>query len=122
MGIAEQHAVTFAAGIATQGMKPVLAIYSTFLQRGYDQLVHDVCRQNLNVVFAVDRAGFVGEDGETHQGIYDIGYMRSQPNIVIMMPKDENELQHMIYTAVAIQRRSCRRPVLQKRRGRGSHG
>ncbi|KFZ41069.1 MULTISPECIES: 1-deoxy-D-xylulose-5-phosphate synthase [Thermoactinomyces] len=100
VGIAEQHAVTFAAGLATQGMKPVLAIYSTFLQRGYDQLVHDVCRQNLNVVFAVDRAGFVGEDGETHQGIYDIGYMRSQPNIVIMMPKDENELQHMIHTAV----------------------
>lgn len=99
VGIAEQHAVTFAAGLATQGMKPVLAIYSTFLQRGYDQLVHDVCRQNLNVVFAVDRAGFVGEDGETHQGIYDIGYMRNQPNIVIMMPKDENELQHMIYTA-----------------------
>ncbi|MBA4548549.1 1-deoxy-D-xylulose-5-phosphate synthase [Thermoactinomyces intermedius] len=100
VGIAEQHAVTFAAGLATQGMKPVLAIYSTFLQRGYDQLVHDVCRQNLNVVFAVDRAGFVGEDGETHQGIYDIGYMRSQPNMVIMMPKDENELQHMIHTAV----------------------
>lgn len=99
VGIAEQHATTFAAGLATQNMKPFLAIYSTFLQRGYDQLVHDVCRQNLNVVFAVDRAGFVGEDGETHQGIYDIGFMRSQPNIVIMMPKDENELQHMLYTA-----------------------
>ncbi len=100
VGIAEQHAVTFAAGMATQGYKPVLAIYSTFLQRGYDQLVHDVSKQNLNVVFAVDRAGFVGEDGETHQGIYDISFMRNQPNMVIMMPKDENELQHMLYTAV----------------------
>jgi 1-deoxy-D-xylulose-5-phosphate synthase len=100
VGIAEQHAVTFAAGLATQGLKPVLAIYSTFLQRGYDQLIHDVCRQNLNVVFAVDRAGFVGEDGETHQGVYDISFMRNQPNMVIMMPKDENELQHMLYTAI----------------------
>ncbi len=99
VGIAEQHAATFAAGLATQGIKPFLAIYSTFLQRGYDQLVHDICRQKLNVVLAVDRAGFVGEDGETHQGVYDIGFMRSQPHIVIMMPKDENELQHMMYTA-----------------------
>ncbi|WP_037463596.1 1-deoxy-D-xylulose-5-phosphate synthase [Shimazuella kribbensis] len=99
VGIAEQHATTFAAGLATQGLKPVLAIYSTFLQRGYDQLIHDVCRQHLNVVFAVDRAGFVGEDGETHQGVYDISFMRSQPGLVIMMPKDENELQHMLYTA-----------------------
>lgn len=100
VGIAEQHAVTFAAGLATQGMKPVVAIYSTFLQRGYDQLIHDVCRQKLNVVFAVDRAGLVGEDGETHQGVYDISFMRNQPNMVIMMPKDENELQHMMYTAL----------------------
>lgn len=100
VGIAEQHATTFVAGLATQKVKPVLAIYSTFLQRGYDQFIHDVCRQNLNVVFAIDRAGFVGEDGETHQGIYDISFMRNQPNIVIMMPKDENELQHMLYTAV----------------------
>jgi 1-deoxy-D-xylulose-5-phosphate synthase len=100
VGIAEQHAVTFAAGLATQGLKPVVAIYSTFLQRGYDQLIHDVCRQKLNVVFAIDRAGFVGEDGETHQGVYDISYMRNQPGMVIMMPKDENELQHMIYTAI----------------------
>lgn len=100
VGIAEQHAVTFAAGLATQGMKPVLAIYSTFLQRGYDQFIHDVARQNLHVIFAVDRAGFVGEDGETHQGIYDISFLRNQPNMVIMMPKDENELQHMLYTAV----------------------
>ncbi|SEN22344.1 1-deoxy-D-xylulose-5-phosphate synthase [Lihuaxuella thermophila] len=100
VGIAEQHAVTFAAGLATQGMKPVVAIYSTFLQRGYDQLIHDVCRQKLNVVFAVDRAGLVGEDGETHQGVYDISFMRNQPHMVIMMPKDENELQHMLYTAL----------------------
>jgi 1-deoxy-D-xylulose-5-phosphate synthase len=99
VGIAEQHAATFAAGLATQGLKPVLSIYSTFLQRGYDQLIHDVCRQHLNVVFAVDRAGFVGEDGETHQGVYDISFMRSQPGLVIMMPKDENEMQHMLYTA-----------------------
>lgn len=99
VGIAEQHAATFAAGLATQGLKPVLSIYSTFLQRGYDQLIHDVCRQHLNVVIAVDRAGFVGEDGETHQGVYDISFMRSQPGLVIMMPKDENELQHMLYTA-----------------------
>jgi 1-deoxy-D-xylulose-5-phosphate synthase len=100
VGIAEQHATTFAAGLATQGLKPVLAIYSTFLQRGYDQLIHDVCRQKLNVVFAIDRAGLVGEDGETHQGVFDISFMRNQPNLVIMMPKDENELQHMLYTAV----------------------
>lgn len=99
VGIAEQHATTFAAGLATQGIKPVLAIYSTFLQRGYDQLIHDVCRQKLNVVLAIDRAGFVGEDGETHQGIYDIGFMRNQPNLVIMMAKDENEFRHMLYTA-----------------------
>ncbi|MCH5584204.1 1-deoxy-D-xylulose-5-phosphate synthase [Shimazuella sp. AN120528] len=99
VGIAEQHATTFAAGLATQGLKPVLSIYSTFLQRAYDQLIHDVCRQHLNVVFAIDRAGFVGEDGETHQGVYDISFMRSQPGLVIMMPKDENELQHMLYTA-----------------------
>lgn len=103
VGIAEQHATTFVAGLATQKMKPVLAIYSTFLQRGYDQFIHDVCRQNLNVVFAVDRAGFVGEDGETHQGVYDISFMRNQPNMVIMMPKDENELQHMLYTAIQYQ-------------------
>lgn len=99
VGIAEQHAVTMAAGLATQNMKPVLSIYSTFLQRGYDQLVHDVCRQNLNVFFAVDRAGFVGADGETHHGVYDINFMRHVPNLIILMPKDENELQHMVYTA-----------------------
>ncbi|PTX53934.1 1-deoxy-D-xylulose-5-phosphate synthase [Melghirimyces profundicolus] len=98
VGIAEQHAATFSAGLATQGMKPVLAIYSTFLQRGYDQLIHDIARQNLNVLLAVDRAGFVGADGETHQGVYDIAYMRCVPNMVIMMPKDENEFRHMLYT------------------------
>ncbi|MFD2371886.1 1-deoxy-D-xylulose-5-phosphate synthase [Brevibacillus sp. GCM10020057] len=99
VGIAEQHACTFAAGLATQGLKPVLAIYSTFLQRAYDQLIHDVARQKLNVVFAVDRAGLVGADGETHQGMYDIAFMRAIPNMVIMAPKDENELRHMMKTA-----------------------
>ncbi|UTR14495.1 1-deoxy-D-xylulose-5-phosphate synthase [Salipaludibacillus sp. LMS25] len=99
VGIAEQHATTMAAGLAAQGMKPVFAVYSTFLQRGYDQLVHDVCRQNLNVFFAIDRAGLVGADGETHQGVFDISYLRHLPNMTILNPKDENELQHMIYTA-----------------------
>jgi 1-deoxy-D-xylulose-5-phosphate synthase len=99
VGIAEQHAATFAAGLATQGLKPVLAIYSTFLQRGYDQLIHDIARQQLNVILAVDRAGFVGADGETHQGVYDIAFMRCIPHMVVMMPKDENEFQHMLYTA-----------------------
>ncbi|MFZ3588431.1 1-deoxy-D-xylulose-5-phosphate synthase [Bacillus sp. DJP31] len=100
VGIAEQHAVTMAAGLATQGMKPYLAIYSTFLQRGYDQVVHDVCRQNLNVFFGIDRSGLVGADGETHQGVFDIAFMRHIPNLVIMMPKDENEGQHMVNTAI----------------------
>jgi 1-deoxy-D-xylulose-5-phosphate synthase len=100
VGIAEQHAVTFAAGLATEGMKPVPAIYSTFLQRAYDQVVHDVCLQNLDVTFALDRAGLVGADGATHQGFYDIAYLRSLPNVIVMAPKDENELQHMLRTAV----------------------
>ncbi len=100
VGIAEQHAATFAAGLATQNMKPFLSIYSTFLQRAYDQVVHDVCRQNLNVVFGIDRAGLVGADGETHQGVFDIAFLRHIPNMVIMMPKDENEGQHMVYTAI----------------------
>nr|WP_279663413.1 1-deoxy-D-xylulose-5-phosphate synthase [Ectobacillus ponti] len=100
VGIAEQHATTMAAGLATQGMKPFLAIYSTFLQRAYDQVVHDVCRQNLNVFFGIDRAGLVGADGETHQGVFDIAFLRHLPNLVIMMPKDENEGQHMVYTAL----------------------
>ncbi|WP_277677904.1 1-deoxy-D-xylulose-5-phosphate synthase [Gracilibacillus dipsosauri] len=100
VGIAEQHATTMAAGLATQGMKPFLAIYSTFLQRAYDQMVHDVCRQNLNVAFGIDRAGLVGADGETHQGVFDIAFLRHLPNMVLMMPKDENECQHMVNTAI----------------------
>ncbi|MCP3032966.1 1-deoxy-D-xylulose-5-phosphate synthase [Halobacillus sp. A1] len=100
VGIAEQHATTLSAGLATQGMKPFLAIYSTFLQRGYDQVIHDVARQNLNVIFGIDRAGLVGADGETHQGVFDIAFLRSVPNIVLMMPKDENEGQNMVHTAV----------------------
>lgn len=100
VGIAEQHAATFAAGLATQGMKPFLAIYSTFLQRAYDQVVHDICRQNLNVFIGIDRAGLVGADGETHQGVFDIAFLRNLPNMVLMMPKDENEGRHMVYTAL----------------------
>ncbi|TLM99253.1 1-deoxy-D-xylulose-5-phosphate synthase, partial [bacterium] len=100
VGIAEQHAVTMSAGLAVAGYKPVLAVYSTFLQRAYDQVLHDVALQNLPVVFAIDRAGLVGEDGETHQGIFDFAYLRHIPNMVVMAPKDENELQHMLYTAV----------------------
>ncbi len=101
VGIAEQHAVTFAAGLASEGMKPVAAIYSTFLQRAYDQMIHDVCLQNLDVTFAIDRAGLVGNDGATHQGQYDLSYLRSLPNMIVMAPKDENELQHMLATAIA---------------------
>ncbi len=99
VGIAEQHAVTFAAGLACEGLKPVLAIYSTFLQRGYDQLVHDVALQNLPVVFALDRAGVVGADGATHAGAYDYAYLRCIPNMVVMAPADENECRQMLYTA-----------------------
>ena len=99
VGIAEQHATTVAAGLATQKMKPFLAIYSTFLQRSYDQVVHDICRQNLNVFIGIDRAGLVGADGETHHGIFDVAFLRHLPNMVLMMPKDENEGQHMVYTA-----------------------
>lgn len=100
VGIAEQHATTMAAGLATQGMKPFLAIYSTFLQRAYDQTLHDISRQNLNVFIGIDRSGLVGADGETHQGVYDIAFLRHMPNMVIMMPKDENEGQHMVKTAI----------------------
>ncbi|WP_129688498.1 1-deoxy-D-xylulose-5-phosphate synthase [Gottfriedia acidiceleris] len=100
VGIAEQHAATVAAGLATQGMKPFLAIYSTFLQRAYDQVLHDICRQNLNVFIGIDRAGLVGADGETHQGVFDIAFLRHIPNLVLMMPKDENEGQHMVKTAI----------------------
>lgn len=101
VGIAEQHAATLAAGLATQGMKPFLAIYSTFLQRAYDQVVHDICRQNLNVFIGIDRSGLVGADGETHQGVFDISFLRHIPNMVLMMPKDENEGQHMVKTALS---------------------
>jgi 1-deoxy-D-xylulose-5-phosphate synthase len=100
VGIAEQHAVTMAAGLACEGMRPVAAIYSTFLQRAYDQIVHDVCIQKLPVFFCLDRAGIVGSDGPTHQGMYDIAYLRSIPNMVLMAPKDEAELQRMIVTGV----------------------
>lgn len=100
VGIAEQHAATLCGAMAMEGMKPVFAVYSTFLQRAYDQVVHDICRQNLNVLFAIDRAGFVGPDGETHQGVYDIAFLRSIPNMVIMMPKDENELRRMMKTGI----------------------
>jgi len=99
VGIAEQHATTMAAGLATQKMKPYLAIYSTFLQRAYDQVLHDIARPNLNVVIGIDRAGLVGADGETHQGVFDVSFLRHIPNMVIMMPKDENEGQHMVKTA-----------------------
>lgn len=100
VGICEQHAVTFAAGLATQGFKPVVAIYSTFLQRAFDQIVHDVCLQNLHVIFCLDRAGLVGEDGPTHHGSFDLSYLRIIPNMVVMAPKDEIEFQNMLYTAV----------------------
>ncbi|MDD4873724.1 MAG: 1-deoxy-D-xylulose-5-phosphate synthase [Dehalococcoidales bacterium] len=100
VGICEQHAVTFAAGLATQGYIPVVAIYSTFLQRSFDQIIHDVCLQDLHVIFAIDRGGIVGDDGKTHQGIFDISYLSLIPNIIISAPKDENELQHLLYTAV----------------------
>ncbi|ADU61928.1 MAG: 1-deoxy-D-xylulose-5-phosphate synthase [Pseudodesulfovibrio sp.] len=101
VGICEQHAVTFAAGLATQGYKPAVAIYSTFLQRAYDQIVHDVCLQNLNVNFFLDRGGLVGEDGATHHGVFDFTYLRHIPNIVVMAPKDEAELARMMVTAFA---------------------
>ncbi len=101
VGIAEQHAVTFAAGLATEGFRPVVAIYSTFLQRAFDQIIHDVCLPDLPVVFAIDRGGLVGEDGPTHHGHFDITYLRSLPNMTLMAPKDENELRHMLYTALS---------------------
>jgi len=100
VGICEQHAVTFAAGLATQGFKPIVAIYSTFLQRAFDQVIHDVCLQDLPVIFAIDRSGIVGDDGKTHQGAFDISYLMLIPNLIIAAPKDENELQHLLYTAV----------------------
>jgi len=101
VGIAEQHGVTFAAGLATENLKPVVAIYSTFLQRAYDQILHDVCLESLHVVFALDRGGIVGEDGATHHGLFDLCYLRNLPNMVVMAPKDENELRRMLFTALA---------------------
>ncbi|MFW6035270.1 MAG: 1-deoxy-D-xylulose-5-phosphate synthase [Halothermotrichaceae bacterium] len=103
VGIAEQHAVTLATGLAKGGKTPVVALYSSFLQRAYDQLIHDTCIQNLPVVFAVDRGGIVGSDGETHQGVFDLSFLRVVPNMTVMAPKDENELQHMLYTAIECQ-------------------
>jgi 1-deoxy-D-xylulose-5-phosphate synthase len=100
VGIAEQHAVTFAAGLATEGFKPVVAIYSTFLQRAFDQVIHDVCLPSLPVVFCLDRGGLVGEDGQTHHGHFDVTYLRSLPNMTVMAPKDEDELRHMLFTAL----------------------
>ncbi|MEW6334414.1 MAG: 1-deoxy-D-xylulose-5-phosphate synthase [Thermodesulfobacteriota bacterium] len=115
VGMAEQHGVTFAAGLATQGFIPIVAIYSTFMQRAYDQIIHDVCLQKLPVVLAMDRGGFVGADGPTHHGLFDFGFLRTVPNIVVMAPKDENELQHLLKTAV-----TCDRPVsLRYPRGKG---
>jgi 1-deoxy-D-xylulose-5-phosphate synthase len=99
VGIAEQHAVTFAGGLACEGLKPVVAIYSTFLQRAYDQLIHDVALQNLAVVFAIDRAGIVGADGATHAGAFDLSYLRCLPNMTVMAPSDENECRQLLYTA-----------------------
>ncbi len=100
VGIAEGHAVTFAAGIASQGFRPVVSIYSSFLQRAYDHLVHDVALQKLPVIFAIDRAGIVGDDGPTHHGVFDLAYLRTVPDLIIMAPKDEEELRHMLYTAL----------------------
>ncbi len=115
VGIAEQHGITFAAGLAAEGFIPVVAIYSTFMQRAYDQILHDVCLQNLPVVLTLDRGGIVGADGSTHQGLFDFSYLRHIPNLVVMAPKDENELQHMLKTAI-----SCGRPAsLRYPRGKG---
>jgi 1-deoxy-D-xylulose-5-phosphate synthase len=100
VGMAEQHGVAFAGALSIEGFRPVVAIYSTFLQRAYDQVVHDICLMDLSVTFAMDRAGIVGEDGATHQGLYDIAFLRTLPNMVVMAPKDENELRHMLKTAV----------------------
>lgn len=106
VGICEQHAVTFGAGLATQGYLPVVAIYSTFLQRAFDQIIHDVCLQDLPMVFAIDRGGIVGDDGKTHQGTFDLSYLALIPDLIVSAPKDENELQHLLYTAM-----KCRRPM-----------
>ncbi len=104
VGIAEQHAVTFAAGLASEGLKPIVAIYSTFIQRAYDQVVHDICLPNIPVILALDRAGIVGEDGPTHQGLFDLSFLRPLPNLIIMAPKDERELRDMIFSALTYNR------------------
>jgi 1-deoxy-D-xylulose-5-phosphate synthase len=118
VGIAEQHGITFAAGLAAEGFIPVVAIYSTFMQRAYDQILHDVCLQNLPVVLAMDRGGIVGADGPTHQGLFDFSYLRHIPNLIVMAPMDENELQHMLKTAI-----HCRQPAsLRYPRGNGWRG
>ncbi|HET97529.1 MAG TPA: 1-deoxy-D-xylulose-5-phosphate synthase [Desulfurivibrio alkaliphilus] len=106
VGIAEQHAVTFAAGLACEGLRPVVAVYSTFLQRAFDQVIHDVCLPNLPVIFAIDRGGVVGDDGPTHHGVFDISFLRMIPNLLLLAPKDENELRHMLFTAL-----NCPGPV-----------
>ncbi|MDF2556402.1 MAG: deoxyxylulose-5-phosphate synthase [Bacillales bacterium] len=116
VGIAEEHATTLAAGLAADGMKPYLAIYSTFLQRAYDQVLHDLARQDLNCVIGIDRSGLVGDDGETHQGVFDISFLRHIPKMTIMMPKDENEGQHMIYSAFEYQ---CGTVAVRYPRGNG---
>ena len=117
VGIAEQHAVTLAAGMASQGIKPVVAIYSTFLQRAYDQILHDVALQKLHVVFAVDRAGIVGDDGETHQGLYDLSFLSHMPNMTILAPSDYQELRVMLKYALL----ECEGPVaIRYPRGEGS--
>ena len=107
VGIAEQHAVTFAAGLATEGYKPYVAIYSTFLQRAYDQVVHDVAIQSLPVRFTIDRAGLVGADGSTHAGSFDITYLSTLPNFIVMAPSDEAELVKMINTSMTINNKPC---------------
>ncbi|MEO2069251.1 MAG: 1-deoxy-D-xylulose-5-phosphate synthase [Desulfurobacteriaceae bacterium] len=115
VGIAEQHAVTFAGGLAKKGLKPVVAIYSTFLQRAFDQIIHDVALQELPVIFAIDRAGLVGEDGATHHGVFDLSYLRMVPNVIVSAPKDENELRHLLYTAM----KSSKPFAIRYPRGRG---
>ena len=118
VGIAEQHGITFAAGLAAEGFVPVVAVYSTFMQRAYDQILHDVCLQNLPVVLALDRGGIVGADGPTHHGLFDFSFLRHIPNMIVMAPKDENELQHMLKTAVC-----CGRPAsVRYPRGNGWSG
>jgi 1-deoxy-D-xylulose-5-phosphate synthase len=102
VGISEQHAVTLAAGLASQGFLPIVAIYSTFLQRAFDQVLHDVCLPDLPVVFALDRSGIVGEDGKTHQGIFDLSYLNLMPNMIVCAPKDGNELQDLLCTALHV--------------------